>query len=315
MAYLQLFAVRFLSSALTLLLVSMIVFAAVEVLPGDVASRMLGREASEVAKEQLRERLNLNAPVIERYAAWVGGALRGDFGTSFSARKPVSEVLWPRLTNTLVLAGLAFLLYVPLSTIPAVLQALRPDQRLDRAITGLTILVLSMPEFLLATLLLFAFAVVLPVFPPMAQVQTTTDVLSYLHMILLPATALALMMASYGVRLLRESMIDLLQSDFVRMARLKGLSPRRVLWRHALPNAVVPWLNATALNVAFLIGGVVVVERVFAFPGFGSLLVDALQLRDMPLIEAGVLIAAALFIALNLLADLLAMVLNPRLRG
>jgi peptide/nickel transport system permease protein len=315
MAFLQLVATRVLSSALTLFLVSVIVFAAVEVLPGDVASRILGREAPEAAKERLRDELNLNAPVLERYADWAGGTLHGDFGTSISARKPVDEVLVPRLVNTLALAGLAFLIYVPLSILPAILQSQRPDGRLDRLISGLTILILSTPEFLLATLLLFAFAVVLPVFPPMAQVQTATDPMGFLWMILLPAIALALLMATYGVRLLRESLIELMQSDFVRMARLKGLSPRRVLWRHALPNAVVPWLNATALNMAFMIGGVVVVERVFAFPGFGSILVDALQLRDLPLIEAGVLIAAALFIALNLLADLLSMALNPRLRA
>jgi peptide/nickel transport system permease protein len=315
MALLQLVATRILSSVLTLFLVSAIIFAAVEVLPGDVASRILGREAPEAAKQRLREELNLHAPVLERYADWAGGALRGDFGTSISARQPVDDVLWPRLANTLALAGLAFLFYVPLSILPAILQSRRPDGRLDRLISGLTILILSMPEFLLATLLLFAFAVALPVFPPMAQVQTAADPIEFIWMILLPAIALALLMATYGVRLLRESLIELMGSDFVRMARLKGLSPRRVLWRHALPNAVVPWLNATALNVAFMIGGVVVVERVFAFPGFGSILVDALQLRDLPLIEAGVLVAAALFILLNLLADLVAMVLNPRLRG
>ena len=315
MALLQLVATRILSSALTVFLVSVIVVAAVEVLPGDVASRILGREAPEAAKARLRDELNLNAPVLERYSGWAASALTGDFGTSISARRPVTDVLWPRLANTLALAGLAFLIYVPLSILPAVLQSRRPDSRLDRLISGVTILILSTPEFLLATLLLFAFAVVLPVFPPMAQVQTAAGPLEFVWMILLPAVALAVLMATYGVRLLRESLIELMQSDFVRMARLKGLSPRRVLWRHALPNAVVPWLNATALNVAFMIGGVVVVERVFAFPGFGSILVDALQLRDLPLIEAGVLVAAALFIALNLLADLLAMALNPRLRG
>ncbi|WP_137387868.1 ABC transporter permease [Rhodoligotrophos defluvii] len=298
----------------TLALVSVIIFAAVEVLPGDIPSRILGREAPLEAREKLRVELGLNRPAVERYFDWAAGALRGDFGTSISARRPVADMVWARLSNTLALAGLALLIYIPLSIIPALVQALYANKLPDRIISTLTVLVLSTPEFLLATLLLFGLAVALPLFPPLAQVSAATGPLDFIRIITLPALSLAILLAVYGTRLLRESLIELLDSDFIRMAELKGLPRRRIILRHALPNALIPWLNATAINFAFMIGGVVVVERVFIFPGFGSLLVDALQLRDIPLIEASVLIAAFIFIAVNLLADIGAILLNPKLR-
>lgn len=299
----------------TLALVSVIIFAAVEVLPGDVAARILGRESSLQAREKLRVELGLDRPVVERYLTWAGGALTGDLGMSLTARKPVAGIVFGRLANTLALAGFALLLYIPLSILPALVQAFRPDGLADRTISTLTILVLSTPEFLFSTLLLFGLAVVFPVFPPLSQVSGAANALQYLHMITLPAVSLALLLAVSGTRLLRESLVELMDSDFVRMAELKGLSRRRIVLRHALPNALIPWLNATAINFAFMIGGVVVVERVFVFPGFGSLLVDALQLRDVPLIEASVLVAAAIFIAVNLVADVGAILLNPKLRS
>jgi peptide/nickel transport system permease protein len=298
----------------TLVLVSMIIFAAVEVLPGDVAARILGRESSEAARAQLRTELGLDRPVVERYVTWATGAVQGEFGISLSARKPVSEVVATRLGHTLALAGLALLMYIPLSILPALVQAFYPNRLPDRVISTLTILILSTPEFLLSTLLLFGLAVVFPIFPPLSQVTGAANALEFLYMITLPATSLAILLAVSGTRLLRESLIDLLDSDFIRMAELKGMSRRRIVLRHALPNALIPWLNATAINLAFMIGGVVVVERVFVFPGFGSLLVDALQLRDIPLIEASVLIAAFIFIAVNLIADVGAILLNPKLR-
>jgi peptide/nickel transport system permease protein len=313
--FLRLILTRIATSIVTLWLVSVMVFLAVEVLPGDVASRILGREAPEAAKAALRDELNLDAPVIPRYLAWAGGALTGDFGQSIASGKPVSEVLGQRLGNTLLLSGLAFLIYLPLSILPAMLQAQAPDGPVDRLIGTITMLLLALPEFLTATLFLFAFAVVLPWFPPIAQLIADMTWGETLHALALPAATLGLLLATYGVRLLRESLVGLKEAEFIRMARLKGLTPRRILWVHLLPNAVTPWLNATALNVAFLIGGVVVVEKVFGFPGFGSMLVDALQLRDLPVIEAGVLIAAAIFILVNLLADLLSLLSNPRLRG
>jgi peptide/nickel transport system permease protein len=294
--------------------VSVIVFVAVQGLPGDPASRILGREASDAAKANLRAELNFDAPLIVRYIDWTSGVLRGDLGTSFASREPVADTLGPRLRNTLALAGLALILYVPLSIAPAMLQARRQDSGLDRGLSALTVLILSMPEFVFATVLLFGLAVWVPLFPPIVQITSDMTWGSWLYSLALPALTLAILLATYGTRLLRESLIEIMRSDYVRLAEFKGLTERRILFRHVLPNALIPWFNATALNFAFMIGGVVVVEKVFGFPGFGSMLVDALQLRDLPVISAGVLIAAALFIAVNLLADIGAMVVNPRLR-
>lgn len=315
MSFLRLILSRLASSALTLALVSAMVFVAVQGLPGDPTARILGREASEQARANLRADLRLDEPLASRFASWAGAAAQGDFGTSFATRQPVGEYLGARIVNTLALAGLAMLFYVPLSILPAILQARRPDGRIDRAITVVTVVILSLPEFLTATLMLFALAVTWPLFPPIVRLTDDMGWAAYIHALLLPAATLGLLLATYGVRLLRESLIGIFSSDFVRMAGFKGLSGRRILWRHVLPNALIPWMNATALNIAFMIGGVVVVEKVFAFPGFGSALVDALQLRDLPVITAGVVIAAAIFILVNLMADLGALVVNPRLRA
>ena len=311
---LRLIAGRALTSILTLLLVSFIVFGMVELLPGDVATRILGRDATPETVALFRERLNLDLPAIQRYLRWLGGAVTGDFGDSLTSGRPVSTVLSQRLANTLILAAMAFVAYLPLSLIPAILQALYRDRPTDHFLSTLNLIAVSMPDFLLGTLLLIGFAVVFPVFPAIALVDHTSGWGEYLYAGTLPALTLAIVMAAYAIRMLRDNLIEVLDADFVRMATLKGLPRHRVLLRHALPNALVPTLNVTALNLGYLIGGVVIVERVFSYPGFGSLLVDALTLRDVPVIEAAVLIAAAVYILANLLADVISIVLNPRLR-
>jgi peptide/nickel transport system permease protein len=198
--------------------------------------------------------------------------------------------------------------------VPALIQAVHREQLVDHGLSIVTLALLSMPDFLLATILLILFVIVIPVLPAMSLVDASTSFGDYLRALVLPATTLAIVMAAYAVRMLRDNLIEVLESEYVRMAELKGLSRRAVLLRHALPNSLVPTLNVTALNLGYLIGGVVIVEKVFGFPGFGSLLVDSLQLRDLPLIETTVLIAAAVYIAANLLADIGAIVFNPRLR-
>jgi peptide/nickel transport system permease protein len=306
---------RIVTSLLTLLLVSIIIFAVLEVLPGDVASRVLGRDATPESLAALRAQLHLNDPALERYLDWLGGIVRGDFGQALTSSRPVAEVLAPRIFNTLVLSAVAFVLYVPLALIPAMIQALRRDGRLDHGLSVFTLVLLSTPDFLLGTLLLIAFVITIPIFPAMSLVDQSSDFAQYMRAVALPAVTLAIVMAVYAVRMLRDNLIEVLDSEYVRMAELKGLPRRQVLLRHALPNALVPTLNITALNLAYLIGGVVIVEKVFSYPGFGSLLVDALQLRDLPLIEATVLIAAAVYVGANLLADIGAILLNPRLRA
>ena len=309
-----LIARRIALSAVTLLIVSAFVFLVLEILPGDVATRILGRDATPEALQVLREQLGLDQPVLTRYLTWLGGLLSGDLGQSLVSSRDVSEILEPRIFNTLVLSIYAFLLYLPLTVIPAVLQALTRDKLADHALSILNLVLLSLPDFLLGTILLLAFVLWIPVLPAISLVDETSGFGEYMRAMTLPAVTLAVVMAVYAVRMLRDNLIEVLDSDYVRMAELKGLSRRRVLLRHALPNALVPTLNVTALNLAYLIGGVVVVEKVFSYPGFGSLLVDSLQLRDLPVIEATVMIAALVYVVANMMADIIAILLNPRLR-
>ena len=305
---------RTLLSIVTLLLVSLIIFSMLEVLPGDVATRILGRDATPESLEVLRTELGLDRPAAVRYLDWLGGLATGDLGKSLVSSRPISEILAPRIFNTLLLSLYAFALYLPLTVIPAVLQALTRDRAPDHALSVVTLVLLSMPDFLLATILLLTFVLWIPVLPAISLVDASSSWFEYLKAMTLPALTLAIVMAVYAVRMLRDNLIEVLDSDYVRMAELKGLSRARVLLRHALPNALVPTLNVTALNLAYLIGGVVVVEKVFSYPGFGTLLVDSLQLRDLPVIEATVMIAALVYIAANLVADIAAILLNPRLR-
>jgi peptide/nickel transport system permease protein len=302
-------------SLLTLLLVSFIVFGMLEILPGDVATRVLGRDATPEALATVRARLQLDQPALIRYGRWFGGLVTGDFGQSLVSGRRVVDILGPRIFNTVLLSIYAFILYIPLTLIPALIQAVRRDRAVDHGLSALTLVLLSMPDFLLGTVLMIIFVITVPLLPAISLVDQSSGMREYIEAMTLPAITLAIVMAVYAVRMLRDNLIEVLESDYVRMAELKGLPPRRVLLRHALPNALVPTLNVTALNLAYLVGGVVVVEKVFAYPGFGSLLVDALQLRDLPVIEATVMLAAGVYIVANLIADVGAILLNPRLKS
>jgi peptide/nickel transport system permease protein len=306
---------RIILSLLTLLIVSVIIFAIIEILPGDIATRILGRDATPQAIAILREKLHLDDPSIVRYLRWLSGMVRGDFGDALTSSRPISEIIAPRLFNTLLLSIYAFVIYIPLSLIPALIQASRRDRNVDHVISVINLVFLSIPDFLLGTLLLVTFSVALPILPAVSMVDESTPPLQFLRAMTLPALTLAIAMAIAAVRMLRDNLIEVLDSEYIRMAELKGLPPRAVLLRHALPNALIPTLNVTAINLGYLIGGVVIVEKVFSYPGFGRLLVDSLQLRDVPLIEATVLIAAAVYIGANLLADIGTILLNPRLRN
>ena len=315
MYLLRLLITRIGLSLLTLVLVSILIFAIIEVLPGDVASRILGRDATPESLALLRDRLHLDEAAPLRYARWLGGILQGDFGYALTSKRPISDILAPRLFNTVMLSIYALLIYIPLALVPALVQASNRDSRADHALSIVNLVFLSIPDFLLGTLLLVTFSVALPFFPAVSLVDEGSSLSHYIRAMTLPAVTLAIAMAIAAIRMLRDNLIEVLDSDYVRMAELKGLPPRAVLLRHALPNALVPTLNITAINLGYLIGGVVIVEKVFSFPGFGSLLVDALQYRDFPLVEATVLIAAAVYVTANLLADLGAILFNPRLRA
>jgi peptide/nickel transport system permease protein len=310
----RLIAQRLVLALFTLLLVSFLIFAVLEILPGDVATRILGRDATPETLAALRERMHLNDPALTRYLRWLLGVLRGDFGESLVSGRLVGEVLAPRVLNTVFLSIYAFLIYLPLATVPALVQAVRRDRPIDHALSITTLVLLSLPDFLLGTLLLITFVLIIPILPAMSTVDSTSGFGEYLRATTLPALTLAIVMAVYAVRMLRDNLIEVLDADYIRMAELRGVPARRVVWRHALPNALAPTLNVTALNLAYLVGGVVVVEKVFAYPGFGNLLVDSLQLRDFPLIEATILISASVYIAANFIADAGAILLNPKLR-
>jgi peptide/nickel transport system permease protein len=241
-------------------------------------------------------------------------AARGDFGYSLMSERPVTEIIAPKLKNTLMLAVYAFVLYIPMTLILAILSATKRNTPTDNSISVVTLVGLSIPEFLLATLLLILFSVKIPLFPSMSVLENVKTFPDLLRTLALPALTLAIVMSVYSVRMLRENLIEILSSDYVKVASLKGLSTWQVAWRHAVPNALQPTLNTIALNLAYLIGGVVVVERVFAYPGMGSQLVNGIQLLDIPVVEAIVLIVAAVYILSNLVADVSSIILTPRLR-
>ena len=305
---------RVLAALVTLLLVAIAIFLMIDILPGDVAARILGREATPEAVARLRETLQLNDPVVVRFLRWIGGALQGDLGMSLSSRRPVAEIVAPRLVNTFYLTPAPLAVYLPLLLLLGLVQATNRDRPVDHALSAVSLVLLSIPDFLIGTLLLVLFVLVIPVLPAVSHVDPSTPPGAYARALVMPALTLGLVITVHTVRMLRDNLIEVLDSDYIRMTRLKGLTRARILWRHALPNAIVPTLNIIALNLVYLIGGVVIVEKVFAFPGFGSLLVDSIQLQDYPLIEATVLIAAAVYIFANLAADVATIALNPRLR-
>ena len=299
----------------TLLIVSALVFIFTSVLPGDIAERVLGQYSTPQQRRIFDERLHLNRPVWDRYEGWITGVARGDLGRSLVNNETVTATIGTSAENTLFLSVFAFLLYVPVTLVFATLAALFRGKPPDALISLLTLVGLSVPEFVLGTLLIFAFAVKLSVAPALSIVNPGDGILTRMHATVLPAVTLMVAMAVYAIRMLRDNLIDVLQSEHVRMATLKGVPRWRVVLRHALPNALGPALNVTALNLTYLIGGVVVVEVVFSYPGLGKLLVDSISVRDVPVVEATALIAAAVYILANLVADVLAIMLNPRLRS
>ncbi len=314
MLILRMLISRIFLSLLTLFVVSVIIFSMVELLPGDVVSRMHGRMVTDEQRAIIRAALNLDRPALDRYLQWLAKIVQFDFGTTLALERPINDVLGPKIKNTLILAVVAFLLYLPMSLIPAAIQAIKRDGLVDQSLSVFTLILLSTPDFLLATLLLLTFVIFIPILPAMSIVDDASTFMEYVRALVLPALTLSLVMSVYAIRFLRDGLIEVLDSDYIRMAELNGLSRRQIIWGHAVPNALIPTLNVTALNVAYLMGGVVIVEKVFGFPGFGSLTIDAMLLLDIPLIEATVLIAAAVYIIANLLADVGAILLNPKLR-
>jgi peptide/nickel transport system permease protein len=311
---LRLIVQRLALAVVTLLVVSALIYVFTSVLPGDIAERVLGRESSPEQREIFRDNLNLDEPVWKRYGVWIADVVRGDLGRSLVNNETVTATIGTSAKNTLFLSAFAFLLYLPVTVILATIAALWRGKVADSVISVFTLVGLSLPEFVLGTLLIFAFAVQFELAPALSIVNPGDGFITRLHATVLPAITLMVAMAVYAIRMLRDNLIDVLDSEYVRMATLKGVPRWRVVARHALPNAVGPALNVTALNLTYLIGGIVVVESVFSYPGLGKMLVDSIFVRDVPVVEATALLASAVYIVANLIADVLAMLLNPRLR-
>jgi peptide/nickel transport system permease protein len=292
--------------------VSLVIFWATELLPGDLASQLLGQSATPETLAALREQLGLNDPAPLRYWNWLTGALTGDFGVSLATNRPIADLIGARLGNTVFLALYAAALSVPIALTLGILSALWRNSIFDRAANAGALGAISLPEFFIAYILVLWLAQT-GFFPSMVRINPTTTFGDRLYMTFLPALTLTLVVTAHMMRMTRAAIINLMASPYIEMARLKGLSPLRIVLRHALPNALAPIINVVALNLAYLITGVVVVEVVFVYPGLGQLMVDAVSNRDIAVVQAIALIFAAAYIGLNLIADVLSTITNPRL--
>jgi peptide/nickel transport system permease protein len=311
----RLIARRLALGVLTLFLISVVVYGAVLALPGDAATAILGRQATPERIAALRDQLHLDDSVITQYLDWIGGVLTGSFGESAATQQPVSELLSDRVANTAFLVFVAAVVAVPLSIGIGVWTAMRRDRAVDHVISTSTLVLAALPEFVIGIGLILLFATsVFHWFPAVSLLAPDERAWSDPSVVVLPAAALVLAVTPYISRIMRGSMIEVLESEYVTMARLKGLPERTVIWRHAVPNAIVPAIQVTALQLAWMAGGVVVVEFVFSYPGIGALFIDAVANRDMPVVQTITMLAAAIYVVLNLLADLATIAVTPRLR-
>jgi peptide/nickel transport system permease protein len=300
--------------ALVMAIVSVLIFGIVQILPGDVAVMILGTSATPADLTALRQRLGLDRPAPLRYADWVSGALRGEWGTSLQYRVPVRPLVLERLQRSAALAALALAVAVPLAIGLGVLAALRRNGLFDQAVGLVTLVAVSLPEFIVGTVLILVLAFRFTVFPPSSLIDPGASPWAVAPKLALPVLTLVLALLAHMTRMTRASMLDVLEQPYIRAARLKGLRPRRVILRHALRNALLPTVGIVAINVGFLIGGIVVVETVFAYPGLGRLMVDAVNHRDVPVIQMAALVIALTYALANLAADLAYAYLDPRIR-
>ena len=298
----------------TMLIVSILIFFALELLPGDLAHAVLGQMATLDTVAAMRKQLGLDVPAIIRYFHWLEGILHGNFGQSLVNHRDVAQAIFGRLANSLFLACFAALFAVPLAILLGVTAALFRDTLFDKAISTLSLATVSVPEFLLGYLLVLFFAVWVHFFPPISDIKDHAAFGERIYRSFLPAMTLVLVVTPHMMRMTRAAIINLLASPYIEMAFLKGDPPWRVIVWHALPNAWAPIINVVTLNLAYLITGVVLVEVVFVYPGIGQLLVDAVSKRDFPIVQACCLIFAATFIILNIAADVGSILTNPRLR-
>lgn len=305
---------RFLMVIVILWSISLVVFFVTEILPGDTATFILGQRATPENLAALRNQLGLNQPIHQRYIAWITGLLQGDWGNSLLLKMPVLPILIDRLYNTAILAGLALLVGIPLGIFLGIIAGLNRGSWLDQLVLIVTILTVSLPSFVIAIFLVIIFAAWLQWLPASSLVRGQANLMDNITVLILPTLTLVFEMLAHITRHTRSSLIEVLDSDYLRTAKSKGLSQHLIILRHALPNALLPTISIIALNVGWLLSGAVLVETVFAYPGLGRLMLQAISSRDIPLLQAITLVMAIAFTLANLVADLLYMWLNPQIR-
>jgi peptide/nickel transport system permease protein len=306
---------RLFLGVVTLWLVSLLVFAATQLLPGDAARAALGTSADAELVESLRAEMGLNDPAAIQYMDWMGGLIRGDFGASLLSGEPVGAEIGRRLQNSLVLMTIATLVAMPLCVLIGAICAMKRDSFLDKVVVWVSLVINAFPDFVVGIFLVVLLGTtVSTVFAPVASFPPEDSPLQHLDLLVLPLATLIIVVLPYGIRLVRGTLIDVLESEYVRMARLKGVGERRILFKHALPNALVPFVQGSAILLAYLLGGIVIIEYLFSYPGLGSGLTNAIRQRDIPVIQSAVLVLAASVVLFNLIADILSLYLSPRLR-
>jgi peptide/nickel transport system permease protein len=306
---------RIILGLLTLFLVSIVVFAATQALPGNAAQAILGRDATPARVAALTQQLHLNESVTSQYLHWLGGVLSGNLGTSAATEESVASLIGGRLANSAFLVLVAAIVALPLSIVLGVWMAVKRDRSADHVLSTTTLVLAALPEFVIGIFLVWLLATnVVHALPAVSLVPPGEHAWDEPSVVVLPALTLVIAVTPYISRIMRASMVEVLESDYVTMARLKGLSNRVVIWRHAVPNAIVPAIQVSALQLAYMAGGVVVVEYVFSYPGIGAQLVDSVANRDVPVVQALTIIIAAVYVVVNLLADMWTILLTPRLR-
>ena len=299
----------------TIIVISVLIFVGVEALPGDLAEAILGQEATPETVAAFRKELKLDLPPHVRYFAWLGGFLKGDLGNSLANGRPIAELIGWRFANTIFLAAVAAVIAVPIAVILGILAALYRNTLFDKTISMATLSTISFPEFFVAYILIALLSVQIVIFPSISNINNQMPFWDKIYAIILPCLTLSLVVIAHMMRQTRAAIINILASPFIEMAQLKGLKRLRVIVLHAFPNALSPVINVIALNLAYLVVGVVIVVVVFVYPGLGQLLVVSVSKRDIPVVQASGLIFAATYVTLNLLADVLSIISNPRLRN
>jgi peptide/nickel transport system permease protein len=311
---LRFLVIRFALILLTLVVVSLAIFGVTEVLPGDVAEAVLGKSRTPGALETLREQMGLDQPPWKRYLNWVGGVFQGDLGTSLVQDRPVTEILKSRLQNSLVLAIAAFCIAVPSAILVGVWAGVRRGSAGDHTVSVLSLVAISLPEFVTGFILIVILSSTLGWLPSSSIVLPGTSPLARPEILIMPVLTMTAVLFGYIMRMTRANIIEALETNYVRTAILKGLPRWQVIWRHAVPNAMLPTISVVSINIGWMLGGLIIVESVFGYPGLGLTLINAINRRDLPVLQAVALLVAGTYAVSNLVADLMYVWLNPRIR-